>query len=102
MTRLAEQNGPKRYVVHLTVWAAGLPEASLLARTLTQSMSFLPELCCGETTVSEEGNPGVQHQVFCDRLLDGGRRCAARGPPRRLRLPSGPLATQRSVSGAAV
>ncbi|WP_165944360.1 hypothetical protein [Micromonospora sp. KC213] len=29
----------------------------------------------GGSTVSAEDAQGVRHWVFCDRLLDGGRRC---------------------------
>nr|WP_323374152.1 hypothetical protein [Plantactinospora alkalitolerans] len=69
-------DGPRqRYVVHLTVTSTDLPAAQLLARTLARSLHFLPELLPGETAVSIEGEQAVQHRVFCDRLLDGGRRC---------------------------
>ncbi|WP_434741865.1 hypothetical protein [Micromonospora sp. SH-82] len=67
-----------RYVVHLTVRVADLAAAHLLARTVSRSLAFLPELVLGETTLSEEGLPGVQHQVFCDRLVGNGRRCVLR------------------------
>lgn len=68
--------GPRqRYVVHLTVTSTDLPAAQLLARTLARSLHFLPELLLGETAVSIEDEQAVQHRVFCDRLLDGGRRC---------------------------
>ncbi|MEE6259286.1 hypothetical protein [Plantactinospora sonchi] len=68
----------QRYVIHLTVTSRDLDSARLLARTLTRSLHFLPELSPGETTVSEEGDQVAQHRVFCDRLLDGGRRCPLR------------------------
>ncbi|SCF18222.1 hypothetical protein GA0070558_14014 [Micromonospora haikouensis] len=67
--------GRERYVVHLTVAADDLPAARLLARAIGRSLAFLPELVLGETTVSEEGAPDAQHQVFCDRRLGGRRRC---------------------------
>ncbi|WFE58245.1 hypothetical protein [Micromonospora sp. WMMD712] len=70
--------GRERYVVHLTVAADGLPAARLLARAIGRSLAFLPELVLGETTVSEEGAPDAQHQVFCDRRLGGRRRCVRR------------------------
>jgi len=65
----------QRYVIHLTVTSTDLPAAQLLAGTLTRSLDFLPELSPGETTVSEDDDQAVQHRVFCDRLLDKGRRC---------------------------
>ncbi|WTY83971.1 hypothetical protein OG559_14505 [Micromonospora sp. NBC_01405] len=68
----------ERYVVHLTVAADDLPAARLLARSIGRSLAFLPELVLGETTVSEEGAPDTQHQVFCDRRLGGRRRCIRR------------------------
>ncbi|PTA43709.1 hypothetical protein [Micromonospora sp. RP3T] len=68
----------ERYVVHLTVAADDLPAARLLARAIGRSLAFLPELVLGETTVSEEGAPDAQHQVFCDRRLGGRRRCVRR------------------------
>jgi hypothetical protein len=68
----------QRYVVHLTVTSSDLPAAQLLARTLARSLHFLPELLPGETAVSVEDEPAVRHRVFCDRLLDGGRRCPLR------------------------
>lgn len=65
----------RRYVIHLTVSSRNLDSAQLLARTLTRSLHFLPELSPGETTVSTEDEQATQHRVFCDRRLDGGRRC---------------------------
>lgn len=64
-----------RFVVHLTVRAAGPAAAHRLARAFARSLDFVPELVTGETTVSVEGAPDVHHQVFCDRLVDVGRRC---------------------------
>ncbi|WTZ06513.1 hypothetical protein OG767_29510 [Micromonospora sp. NBC_01392] len=55
-----------------------LTSARLLARAIGRSSAFLPELVLGETTVSEEGAPDAQHQVFCDRRLGGRRRCVRR------------------------
>ncbi|WP_307804124.1 hypothetical protein [Micromonospora echinofusca] len=68
----------QRYVVHLTVVAADLPAAELLARSIARSLAFLPDVRMGETTVSEVDDQGVQRQVFCDRLLGGRRRCVRR------------------------
>lgn len=65
----------QRYVIHLTVTSRDLDSARSLARNLTRSLHFLPELSAGETTVSAEDNQLSQHRVFCDRRLDGGRRC---------------------------
>ncbi|MEV6691845.1 hypothetical protein AB0M35_10315 [Micromonospora sp. NPDC051196] len=67
-----------RFVVHLTVRAADLAAAHLLTRALTRSLGFLPEVVTGETTISLEGAPDVQHQVFCDRSMGRGRRCLLR------------------------
>ncbi|MEV1288143.1 hypothetical protein [Micromonospora sp. NPDC049679] len=68
----------QRYVVHLPVCAASLDSATLLARNLARSLTFLPAVDAAEITVSEEDHQGVRHRVFCDRLLDGRRRCALR------------------------
>nr|MDT0660283.1 hypothetical protein [Micromonospora sp. DSM 115978] len=67
--------GGARYVIHLVVTSADLAAARALARELTRSLRFAPELSRTETTVSEESDQLVQHRVFCDRLLDAGRRC---------------------------
>ncbi|MDM4721039.1 hypothetical protein QTQ03_16075 [Micromonospora sp. WMMA1363] len=67
-----------RFVVHLTLRAADLAGAHLLARALARSLAFLPELVLGETTVTVDGAPDVHHQVFCDRLLGHGWRCLLR------------------------
>ncbi|WP_416902223.1 hypothetical protein [Micromonospora echinospora] len=71
-------NDDRRFVVHLTVVADDLAGAHVLARALTRSLAFLPQLVLGETTVSEEGDPGVQQAVFCDRRLPHRRRCVLR------------------------
>ncbi|MGC4803976.1 hypothetical protein [Micromonospora sp. DT233] len=68
----------ERFVVHLTVLAADLTAAHVLARALTRSLGFLPQLQVGETTVSAEGDLVEQHQVFCDRPLPHRRRCLLR------------------------
>lgn len=65
-------------MAHLPFTAADLPAAQHFAGTLARSLSFLPEVDAGETTVSAEDAQGVRHRVFCDRLLDGGRRCVRR------------------------
>ncbi|MGC4886086.1 hypothetical protein [Micromonospora sp. DT227] len=44
----------------------------------------------GGITVSAEDDQGVRHWVFCDRKLDGGRRCVLRADhvtPCTARLP---------------
>lgn len=66
----------RRYVIHLPVIAASLDSAKRFGRTIGRSLSFLPEIDGAEATVSEEDAQGVRHRVFCDRLLDGRRRCA--------------------------
>jgi hypothetical protein len=66
------------YVIHLPATSADLAEAVELAYALVRSLSFLPELDVGETTVSEEDAQHVRHRVCCDRLLPGRRRCALR------------------------
>nr|WP_091447497.1 hypothetical protein [Micromonospora yangpuensis] len=73
-----DESEPSRFVVHLTVRVADLSAAHVFARAVTRSLSYLPELVLGETTLSAEGLPNVQHQVFCDRLLGNGRRCVLR------------------------
>ncbi|OZV77305.1 hypothetical protein CA850_24135 [Micromonospora echinospora] len=71
-------NDDRRFVVHLTVVADDLAAAHVLARALTRSLAFLPQLVLGETTVSEEGDPAAQQAVFCDRRLPHRRRCVLR------------------------
>jgi hypothetical protein len=68
---------PTRYVIHLPIAAPDLPRARILARTAARALAFL-SVDARETTVSEEDNQGVHHRVFCDRLLDDGRRCVLR------------------------
>jgi hypothetical protein len=67
-----------RFVIHLPVVASDLTRARALARTAVRSSAFLTAVDPGETTVSEEDTQDVRHRVFCDRLLDGGRRCVLR------------------------
>jgi hypothetical protein len=67
-----------RYVIHLPVTAPDLTRARILARTAVRSLAFLTQLDPGETTVSEEDAQDVRHRVYCDRPLDGGRRCVLR------------------------
>ncbi|MFI7512496.1 hypothetical protein ACIBVK_03250 [Micromonospora echinofusca] len=62
-------------MVHLPVLASNLAAAKRFARAITRALGFLPDVDRGETTVSEEGAQFVRHRVFCDSLLDGGRRC---------------------------
>jgi hypothetical protein len=66
---------PARFVVHLPVVAADLPAALCLARAITRALGFLPAVDGGGTTVSVEDAQSVRHWLYCDRLLDGGRRC---------------------------
>ena len=66
---------PGRFVVHLPFTASDLPTAKAFARAFCRSLSYLPQLDPGDTTVSEEDAQGVRHQVFCDRRLGTGRRC---------------------------
>ncbi|WDZ85442.1 hypothetical protein [Micromonospora cathayae] len=65
----------ERFVVHLPVIAVDLAAALRFARSVTRAVSFLADVDRAETTVSHEDAQGVRHRVFCDRLLDGGRRC---------------------------
>ncbi|MBQ1029235.1 hypothetical protein KBX26_04340 [Micromonospora sp. C97] len=64
-----------RFVVHLPVFAVNLAGALRLARVITRALSFLADVDRAETTVSEEDAQFVRHRVYCDNLLDGGRRC---------------------------
>jgi hypothetical protein len=70
-----------RFVIHLPVVAPDLTRARARARTAARSLAFLAAVDPGDpgdTTVSEEDSQGVRHRVFCDQLLDGGRRCVLR------------------------
>ncbi|MGC4808027.1 hypothetical protein [Micromonospora sp. DT233] len=67
-----------RYVIHLPVVAADLARAKILAGTAVRSLAIVAPVDPGETTVSAEDDQGVRHRVFCDRRLDGGRRCVLR------------------------
>ncbi len=70
--------GSERYVVHLPFTAPDLDRARQFARTLARSVSFLTEVDVPESTVSAEDDQSVQSRLFCDRLLDNGRRCVLR------------------------
>ncbi|WP_433391068.1 hypothetical protein [Micromonospora sp. KLBMP9576] len=69
-----------RWVAHLPFTAVDLPTARHFAAALARSVTFLPEVDAGETTVSTGDEQGVRHQVFCDLPLSdgGGARCARR------------------------
>ncbi|MFI5832220.1 hypothetical protein ACIA5A_00885 [Micromonospora sp. NPDC051300] len=65
----------ERFVVHLPVLAADLDRACGLTRAICRVLGFLTEVERAGTTVSREDGQSVRHWVWCDRLLDGGRRC---------------------------
>ncbi|MFI6129782.1 hypothetical protein [Micromonospora sp. NPDC051141] len=67
-----------RFVIHLPVRASDLARAKMLGRTAGRSLGFLAAVELGGITVSAEDDQGVRHWVFCDRKLDGGRRCVLR------------------------
>ncbi|NED51290.1 hypothetical protein G3I24_10270 [Micromonospora aurantiaca] len=67
-----------RYVIHLPVRAADLARAKMLGRTAGRSLAFLAVVELGGITVSAEDDQAVRHWVFCERKLDGGRRCVLR------------------------
>ncbi|MFR9777952.1 hypothetical protein ACL02O_18100 [Micromonospora sp. MS34] len=82
-----------RYVIHLPVRAADLARAKMLGRTAGRSLAFLAAVDLGGISVSTEDNQCVRHWVFCDRKLDGGRRCVLRADheaPCTARLPRRP------------
>ncbi|MGC4805265.1 hypothetical protein [Micromonospora sp. DT233] len=68
----------ERFVAHLAFTAADLGAARRFAGALARSVTFLPEIDAGETTVSAEDAQGVRHRVFCDLPLPDHRRCARR------------------------
>ncbi len=84
--------GTERYVVHLPFTAADLDQARLMARTLARSVSFLAEVDIPESTVSAEDDQSVQYRLFCDRLLENGRRCVLRAEHE---VPCAPRAVNR-------
>ncbi|PZF82595.1 hypothetical protein [Micromonospora deserti] len=63
------------YVIHLPIRVADLAAATALASTVATSLSFLPELDAGETTVSTADDQNNRHRVFCDLLLPDRSRC---------------------------
>ncbi|SCL62092.1 hypothetical protein GA0070606_3560 [Micromonospora citrea] len=63
------------YVIHLPIRVADLAAATALAGTVATSLSFLPELDAGETTVSTADDQNNRHRVFCDLLLPDRSRC---------------------------
>jgi hypothetical protein len=65
----------ERFVVHLPVLAADLEAAREFARGITRTLASLADVDHAETTVSEEDAQYERHRIFCDRLLDAGRRC---------------------------
>ncbi|MEV4769917.1 MULTISPECIES: hypothetical protein [Micromonospora] len=67
-----------RWVAHLPFTAADLPAARRFTAALARSVTFLPQVDAGETTVSAEDEQGVHHRVFCDLPLPGGPRCVRR------------------------
>ncbi|RZU71781.1 hypothetical protein EV384_0114 [Micromonospora kangleipakensis] len=67
--------GRERFVVHLPVLATDLDGARRFARGICRALAVLSDVDRAETTVSEEDAQHVRHRVYCDRLLDGGRRC---------------------------
>lgn len=67
-----------RCVIHLPVTAPDLARAKMLGRTAGRALAFLTHVEPGGIAVSAEDNQGVRHWVFCDRRLDGGRRCVLR------------------------
>ncbi|MBB4959062.1 hypothetical protein [Micromonospora polyrhachis] len=68
-----------RYVAHLPFTASDMSSALIFTRTLVRSLAFLDELDGGEATVSAYADEqGDQQRVFCDLLLDNGRRCERR------------------------
>ncbi|WP_323373390.1 hypothetical protein [Plantactinospora alkalitolerans] len=69
---------PDRYVVHVPFTAPDLTRARQFARMVARSTARLPEVDAAEATVSAEDNQVVQSRLFCDRLLDKGRRCVLR------------------------
>ncbi len=65
----------ERFVVHLPVLATDLDGARRFARVICRALGFLADVDRAGATVSTEDAQSVRHWVWCDRLLDGGRRC---------------------------
>ncbi|GAB3139142.1 hypothetical protein GCM10027290_07750 [Micromonospora sonneratiae] len=78
-----------RFVAHLPFTAADMSAALIFTRTLVRSLAFLDRLDGGETTVSLEDEQGRHQRVFCDLLIDGGRRCDRRPGHEGACLPRG-------------
>ncbi|SCF12064.1 hypothetical protein GA0070563_105165 [Micromonospora carbonacea] len=68
----------ERFVIHLPVVANDLLSAQRLARVVAHWTHVLPQTEPGGATVSREDDQNVRHWVFCDRIMDGGRRCLLR------------------------
>lgn len=67
-----------RYVVHLPFTAPDVDAARQFARMAARTLGGLPEVDVAEATVSVGDDQVVQSRLFCDRLLDKGRRCVLR------------------------
>lgn len=65
----------ERFVIHLPVVVADLDAAGRMARMVARSLSYLPMVDPGETTVSYEDEQRVRRRVFCDLPMPNGRRC---------------------------
>ncbi|MET7709130.1 hypothetical protein [Micromonospora sp. NPDC005413] len=63
------------FVIHLPIRVPNLTAATVLAGRVAVSLSFLPELDAGETTVSNADDQNNRHRVFCDLLLPDRSRC---------------------------
>ncbi|RNM00018.1 hypothetical protein EFE23_07595 [Micromonospora solifontis] len=89
VARTAEEN--VRIKRALRNWQSRFtPGARGFARSICRTLGFLADVERGGTTVSREDEQSVRHWVWCDRVLDGGRRCplpadhdGACGPLRR-------------------
>lgn len=65
----------ERFVLHLPVLAVDLDGARGSARAICRGPGFLADVERVGVTVSREDEQSARHWVWCDRLLDGGRRC---------------------------
>ena len=69
------------WIIHLPTTLTSLDTTVELVQTLRSSLTHVPALDFGETTLSEEDKQSLRTRLWCDARIDGpgggpgGRRC---------------------------